>query len=79
MKDKSFGEFVRILRIKKQEVIGDTAKILGVKPSVLSAVENGKQSVPSAWSKKLAAHFNLSASEQSELKQAIDKSNTQLS
>lgn len=39
----SFGEYVRILRIKNHEVMGDLAKILNVKVSFLSAVENGKK------------------------------------
>lgn len=35
----SFGEFVRILRIKHHEVMGDMAKMLEVKIPFLSAVE----------------------------------------
>ena len=37
-----FGEFVRILRIKHHQVMGDMAKILGTSTPFLSAVENGK-------------------------------------
>ena len=39
----SFGEFVRILRIKHHEVMGDMAKMLGASLPFLSAVENGKK------------------------------------
>lgn len=44
-----FGEFVRILRIKRHEVMGDMAKVLGVRIPFLSAVENGKKNVPADW------------------------------
>lgn len=49
----SFGEFVRILRIKRHEVMGDMAKVLNVKVPFLSAVENGKKNVPSEWAERL--------------------------
>ena len=73
----SFGEFVRILRIKNHEVMGDMAKVLGVKIPFLSAVENGKKNVPADWADKLISYYNLSADEQDSLMQAIDESRTQ--
>ncbi len=73
----SFGEFVRILRIKNHEVMGDMAKVLDVKVPFLSAVENGKKNVPSDWAYKLTVHYNLSTEEQHSLLQAIDESKTQ--
>ena len=73
----SFGEFVRILRIKNHEVMGDLAKVLDVKVPFLSAVENGKKNVPPNWTDKLINHYNLSSEEQSALLQAIDESKTQ--
>ena len=73
----SFGEFVRILRIKKHEVMGDMAKVLGVKVPFLSAVENGKKNVPADWSNKLISNYNLSTEEQCTLKQVIEESKTQ--
>ncbi len=72
----SFGEFVRILRIKKHEVMGDMAKVLGVKVPFLSAVENGKKNVPADWANKLISNYNLSTEEQCTLKQVIEESNT---
>lgn len=39
----SFGEFMRVLRVKNHEVMVDVAKILEVKVPFLSAVENGKK------------------------------------
>ena len=50
----SFGEFVRILRIKHHEVMGDMAKMLEVKIPFLSAVENGRKNVPADWIDKIA-------------------------
>lgn len=73
----SFGEFVRILRIKHHEVMGDMAKVLDVKVPFLSAVENGKKNVPSGWEAKIADHYRLNASERKELEQAIEESRTQ--
>ncbi len=73
----SFGEFVRILRIKRHEVMGDMAKVLNVRIPFLSAVENGKKNVPSDWADKLISHYNLTSAEQSMLAQAIDESRTQ--
>lgn len=73
----SFGEFMRILRIKHHEVMGEAAAFLGVKSSFLSAVENGKKNVPTEWIEKIAEHYNLSISEKSELIQAIEESKTQ--
>jgi len=72
----SFGEFVRILRIKHHEVMGDMAKVLGVKIPFLSAVENGKKNVPSDWIDKIAVHYGLS-SEQKQLQKSVDESRTQ--
>lgn len=38
-----FGEFVRILRIKHHEIMGDMARMLGTSLPFLSAVETGKK------------------------------------
>ena len=72
-----FGEFVRILRIKNHEVMGDMAKVLGASLPFLSAVENGKKNVPAEWVKKITTHYNLSENEQQEMLEAIEESKTQ--
>lgn len=72
-----FGEFVRILRIKSHEVMGDTAKMLGVSVPFLSAVENGKKNVPTEWIDKLVAYYHLSPSERLELVESIEESKIQ--
>lgn len=73
-----FGEFVRILRIKHHEVMGDMAQMLGTSLPFLSAVENGKKNVPTAWVKKIVSHYALSTNEESKLLQAIEDSKTQM-
>ena len=73
-----YGEFMRILRVKFHEVMGDTAEFLGVKLPFVSAVENGKRNVPEEWYEKIVKHYNLSKNEQDELKEAINESRTQM-
>lgn len=73
-----FGEFVRILRIKHHEVMGDLAKALEVTLPFLSAVENGKKNVPTEWIPKIISHYNLSTQEAENLKQAIEESKIQV-
>ena len=72
-----FGEFVRILRIKCHEVMGDMARILGASVPFLSAVENGKKNVPTEWIDKLISHYQLSAEESAELREAVEESRIQ--
>ena len=72
-----FGEFVRVLRVRQHEVMGDMARKLGVKPPFLSAVENGKRNVPPEWVEKLTLLYNLSEAERTELVEAIEASKTQ--
>lgn len=72
-----FGEFVRILRIKHHQIMGDMAKVLNTSLPFLSAVENGKKNVPIEWIGTLTSYYNLSESEQSELTEAIEESKTQ--
>ncbi|MCF0150983.1 MAG: helix-turn-helix domain-containing protein [Firmicutes bacterium] len=72
----SFGEFVRILRVKHHEVMGDMAKVLEVSLPFLSAVENGKKNVPTEWIEKITEHYGLSEQEQKSLAEAIEESKT---
>ena len=73
-----FGEFMRILRVKNHEVMGDTAKLFNVKLPFVSAVENGKRNVPEEWIPTLIEYYNLSSSEQAELIDAVEHSKTQV-
>lgn len=72
-----FGEFVRILRIKHHQVMGDMAKILGTSTPFLSAVENGKKNVPAEWIKRLTDHYGLSPEERSQLETSVEESRLQ--
>ena len=73
-----YGEFIRILRVKHHEVMGDTAKLFNVKVPFVSAVESGKKNVPETWIPLLIEHYNLSAEEQMELLNAIEESKPQI-
>lgn len=72
-----FGEFVRILRIKHHQVMGDMAKVLNTSTPFLSAVENGKKNVPAEWVQKLVESYKLSFEEQKELMDSIEESRPQ--
>ena len=73
-----YGEFMRVLRVKAHEVMGDTAKLLGVKVPFVSAVESGKRNVPEEWVPILIEHYDLDAAGQAELRDAIESSKTQM-
>lgn len=73
-----FGEFVRILRIKNHEVMGDMARVLDVKVPFLSAVESGKRNAPKEWINILCSHYDLSDEERKELENSIEESKTQV-
>ena len=73
-----YGEYMRVLRVKAHEVMGDTAKLLGVKVPFVSAVESGKRNVPEEWIPVLIEHYDLDAAGQAELRDAIESSRTQM-
>ena len=51
-----YGEFIRVLRVKHHEVMGDTAKLLNCMVSFVSSVESGKKNVPDTWAQILIDH-----------------------
>lgn len=65
-----FGKFSRKLRIDCGELLKNMADKLGVTPSYLSAVENGKRNVPEEWINVIIEKYNLENRQISELKQA---------
>lgn len=73
-----YGEFIRIQRLKNQEVMGDTAKMLNVSVPFVSSVENGKKNVPEGWYEKIVDHYNLDEEERAELKKSIEQSKSQI-
>lgn len=76
MKYTPFGEFYKILRIKNNENLSTASKLLSVSPAFISSVECGKRPVPEDWYNILCKHYSLSQTEQSQLKDAIDSSQT---
>ena len=72
-----FGEFVRILRIKHNQVMGDMARILNTSTPFLSAVENGKKSIPAEWIQRIIEHYQLSPEDQSKLRESVEESKLQ--
>ncbi len=73
-----YGEFIRILRIKNHEVMGDLANILNTTLPFMSAVENGKKNVPNEWIEKIKNHYKLTPVQTKELNEAIEESKTQM-
>lgn len=73
-----FGEFLRVLRVKHHEVMGDVADLLGVSTPFLSAVENGRKNVPTEWFDILAKHYSLNEEEIAEMKELAEYSRTQV-
>ena len=73
-----YGEFIRVLRVKHHEVMGDTAKLLDCMVSFVSSVESGKKNVPETWAPILIEHYRLTEAEQKELYDAIEDSKTQV-
>ncbi len=72
-----FGEFVRILRIKNHQVMGNMAEVLGTTTPFLSAVENGRKNVPKEWISIISEHYGLSDKERKELETAVEESKLQ--
>ncbi len=73
-----FGEFVRMLRIQTNQVMGDMAKLLGVSVPFLSAVETGKKNIPAEWESLLESIYNLDQDSTDKLKKAIEASKCQI-
>lgn len=71
-----FGKFCRKLRIDNGELLKDMASKLGVTASYLSAVENGKRKIPLNWLHLISKIYSLNEQQISELKKAIEESQT---
>ncbi|MGP1598952.1 transcriptional regulator [Peptoanaerobacter stomatis] len=65
-----FGKFTRKLRIERNELLSHMAEKLKVSSSFLSAVENGKKSVPNKWPDSIKDIYELSSKESLELDKA---------
>lgn len=68
------GDFLRKLRLSNKEILKDMATNLDVSSAFLSAVENGKKKMPTAWEEKLQKIYNLTSEQMIELKDAVMES-----
>lgn len=69
-----FGKSLRKIRIDNGERLFDMAKKLGVSSAFLSAVENGKKSVPIDWVRILSQKYALSEAAVIKLQHEADES-----
>lgn len=69
-----FGKFLRKLRIERDMVLKDMAKILDVSSAYLSSIELGKRAIPSSFLNKLISEFKISPSEAIDVEKMIASS-----
>jgi len=67
----SIGKFLKKLRVDHGEILKDMADKLEVTVSFLSAVENGKKHMPSAWYEKICKHYGLDETQRASFSTAI--------
>ena len=65
------GKFLRKLRIDRGEILKTMADKLEVSSSFLSAIENGKKRMPSAWNNRIVELYGLTHEERKNFTQAI--------
>ena len=70
-----YGIYIRSIRSKLNINLEDMANKLNVSKAYLSALENGKKTIPQDYADKLALAFELSNIERNDLKNSIDMSN----
>ena len=70
-----YGVYIRSIRSKLNINLEDMANKLNVSKAYLSALENGKKTIPQDYADKLALAFELSNVERNDLKNSIDISN----
>lgn len=70
-KSTSLAKFLRILRIKNDELLGDMAQKLSIKPSYLSSIEANRRPLTQALKEKLVESYRLEAPAQAELENCI--------
>jgi len=73
------GDFLRKLRLDNQQILKDMAEVLGVSSAFLSAVENGKKSMPDSWCNILKESYKLSDDDVDNLRQAAMESQKSIS
>lgn len=66
-----FGVFLRKLRLDNGEIMKNMAEKLGVSSSFLSAVENGKKNIPTAWFDMICKLYGLNENKKEELRETM--------
>lgn len=69
-----FGSELRKIRLDRNMLLGEMAKMIGVSPAFASAIENGKKNIPGNYIEKISEALNLNASELGVLKKAAELS-----
>ena len=59
--------------------MGDIADLLGIKTPFLSAVENGKKSMPDSWFRKIKDKYELTDQQYEQMKQCALESQNSIS
>lgn len=75
----SIGDFLMNLRFSQNQRLKDMAEILGVSSAFLSAVENGKKSMPDIWVKKVQVEYGLTDEQADEMRNAALESQNVIS
>ncbi len=70
----TFGKFLRKIRIDHDEYLYDMAQKLGVTSAYLSAVENGKRTIPGSWIGQIITMYCLSDQDAKDLEDAAQLS-----
>lgn len=70
-----YGVYIRSIRSKMNINLEDMSNKLNVSKAYLSALENGKKTIPQDYADKLALAYELSNVERNDLKNSIDISN----
>lgn len=69
-----FGKFLRVIRINTGESAQQMAAKLGMSPSYLSTIENGKRNIPPTMEADILANYKLTEEQKAELRDVIVKS-----
>lgn len=75
----SIGDFLRKLRLIKGQKLKDMAETLEVTSAFLSAVENGKKSMPDSWFSKVKDKYELTNEQYEQMKQCSLESQNAIS
>lgn len=69
------GKFLRMLRLKNNEILKDMSTKLGISTALISSVETGKKKASDSFREKIIETYNLSDEDIKELDEAIVRTN----